>query len=108
MKIKPGLYLCKVPGKNWGLHCVDMDVSIYLALKSAVLCGDFEGLNPFLQSDSDPLTPFWKQRDNVEHNIPFRHDYLFVEFWTDKQDLILDKAIKFAYHNHIELLLEDF
>lgn len=108
MEVKPGLYFCKVHGKNWGLHCIDMDVSIYINLKSDVRNGEFEGLNPFLQSDSDPLTQMWEQREKVRKNIPFNHSYLFVEFWSDKMDLMLDKAMKFAYTNHIDLLLEDF
>ena len=57
--MKSGLHLCKTPGKNWGLHAVDMPAEHYIALKRAVVNHTvFDGLNPFLQSDSDPMTPF--------------------------------------------------
>lgn len=106
--MKSGLYLCKTPGKNWGLHAVEMPAEHYIALKRAVLHKFFEGLNPFLQSDTDYMSQLWEQVDKLENNIPFRHEYLFVEFWSDNQDKILTKSMEFADSIGVDLLVEDF
>ena len=108
-EIKAGLYLCKTPGKNWGLHLIYSTRRNYLALKRVVLRGWFNSnLNPFIQSDSDPMREFWKQLEDENNNIAFRHDYLFIEFWTNNQELILEESLRFAESIEEELLLEDF
>jgi hypothetical protein len=103
-----GLYLCKTPGKNYGLHLVNETVDKYFALKKAVNRGDFEGLNPFFQSDSDPLNSLWKQEILIEDGLGFDHSYLFIEFWSDNYSLMLDKSIAFATTLGIVLSLDSF
>jgi len=106
--INPGLYLCKTPGKNYGLHLVNESIEKYFALKKAVNRGEFEGLNPFFQCDSSPFDPIWKQELQIEDGNKIDCSYLFIEFWSDNYCLMLEKSIAFAESINTELLLEDF
>jgi hypothetical protein len=116
MKELKGLYLSKQGDKNWGLYLINETVEKYLELKSMALSNErgsveegylFNGLYPFVQSDSDPMRQFWKQQLDKEEGKEFRHDFLFIEFWTDNQELILERSLAFAKLIGNELLLED-
>jgi hypothetical protein len=106
-----GLYLCKTPGKNYGLHLVNSSAKNYLALKYVVRNNFFIGLNPFQQSDSDPMSSLWEQKEDYEvnkENVKFNHTYLFIEFWSDDYNLMIEKSMEFANSIDEELKLEDF
>jgi hypothetical protein len=96
--LKPGLYLAKPQGKSYGLHIVNKP-DLFHKVKEAFLEKRFDGLSPFLQSDCPPL---W------EHPSGDAQCYLFIEFWTDRQDHILDVAMSVASETGEELLLEEF
>jgi len=109
MKEPKGLYLCKAGDKNWGLYLINESAQNYFALKSAVynMFNDCN-LNPFIQSDSDPFHKKWEQEELEEKGKGFCHDFLFIEFWTDNEELILNKSIEFATSINMELKVEDF
>ena len=108
-KIEPkGLYLSKQIDKNWGLYLINESVEKYIALKQAVFDGQFKLLNPFFQSDSNPLFNFFEQKIMYEEGKEFDHHFLFIEFWTNNQELILELSLQFAKTINTELLLEDF
>ncbi len=120
---EPGLYLAKVPGKNWGLYlhdCPDHYQKLYSAVYQHHQATEGK-LGIFYQSDSasnrehtfngDRMyryyprdDEFWKGYPNVDFDELF--NFLFVEFWCGDYDLILEHSKQISEEIGLELKLE--
>ena len=101
-----GLHLAKQGGKNWGLYGINLSPQNYLALLSAAYSdNDFRTLGAFIQSDSCPLA-MWEKREKIETNVYIDTSFVFIEFWSNNEEKILEVSLQFAKSITQELIID--